>query len=193
MIDDGCTDRTVEVAREAGVHHILSLPTNKGLAVAFLEGIRHCVELGADVIVNTDGDHQYPGQYVPDLIQPILDQHCVRCHGDSEPDGGLDFTANRADDGFYQSFRTLFGRPPNGGPAGRLLISVADRFSDSSVTRPKQFGSHRSPLIDTLLNDPLHGREVKLDSEQWYALVTWIDSNAPYYDRFIDKRSADRL
>ncbi|MHC4385448.1 MAG: glycosyltransferase family 2 protein [Planctomycetota bacterium] len=74
VIDDGCTDRTVEVAKEAGVHHVLSLPTNKGLAVAFLEGLRRCVELGADVIVNTDGDHQYPGQYVPDLIQPILDR-----------------------------------------------------------------------------------------------------------------------
>ncbi len=74
VIDDGCTDDTVKVAKEAGVHHILSLPTNKGLAVAFLEGIRRCTELGADVIVNTDGDHQYPGQYIPDLIQPILDR-----------------------------------------------------------------------------------------------------------------------
>lgn len=74
VIDDGCTDKTVEVAKSAGVHHILSLPTNKGLAVAFLEGIRRCTELGADVIVNTDGDHQYPGQYIPDLIQPILDR-----------------------------------------------------------------------------------------------------------------------
>ena len=74
VIDDGCTDGTVKVAKEVGVHHILSLPTNKGLAVAFLEGIRRCTELGADVIVNTDGDHQYPGQYIPDLIQPILDR-----------------------------------------------------------------------------------------------------------------------
>lgn len=74
VIDDGCTDNTVQVAKDAGVHHILSLPTNKGLAVAFLEGIRRCTELGADVIVNTDGDHQYPGQYIPDLIQPILDR-----------------------------------------------------------------------------------------------------------------------
>ena len=49
-------DRTVEVAREIGVHHILRLPTNKGLATAFLEGVRHCVELGADLIVNIDGE-----------------------------------------------------------------------------------------------------------------------------------------
>jgi glycosyltransferase involved in cell wall biosynthesis len=74
VIDDGCTDRTVQVAKDAGVHHILSLPTNKGLAIAFLEGIRRCVELGADIIVNTDGDHQYPGKYIPDLIKPILER-----------------------------------------------------------------------------------------------------------------------
>lgn len=74
VIDDGCTDRTVEVAKQAGIHHILSLPTNKGLAVAFMEGIRRCVELGADIIVNTDGDHQYPGRYIPDLIKPILER-----------------------------------------------------------------------------------------------------------------------
>lgn len=74
VIDDGCTDRTVEVAKQAGIHYILSLPTNKGLAVAFMEGIRRCVELGADIIVNTDGDHQYPGRYIPDLIKPILER-----------------------------------------------------------------------------------------------------------------------
>jgi glycosyltransferase involved in cell wall biosynthesis len=74
VIDDGCTDRTAEVARQAGAHHILSLPTNKGLAVAFIEGLRRCVELGADIIVNTDGDHQYPGKYIPDLIKPIVER-----------------------------------------------------------------------------------------------------------------------
>lgn len=74
VIDDGCTDRTAEVARQAGAHHILALPTNKGLAVAFIEGLRRCVELGADIIVNTDGDHQYPGKYIPDLIKPIVER-----------------------------------------------------------------------------------------------------------------------
>ena len=74
VIDDGCTDRTVEVAHQVGVHHILTLPTNKGLATAFVEGIRHCVELGADLIVNTDGDNQYRAEHIPELIQPIIDR-----------------------------------------------------------------------------------------------------------------------
>lgn len=74
VIDDGCTDNTVQVAKDIGVHHILSLPTNKGLATAFVEGIRHCVELGADLIVNTDGDNQYRAEHIPELIRPIIDR-----------------------------------------------------------------------------------------------------------------------
>lgn len=73
VIDDGCTDRTAEVARENGVHHVLSLGVNQGLAVAFMAGLQKCVELGADIIVNTDGDHQYQGKYVEDVIVPILE------------------------------------------------------------------------------------------------------------------------
>ena len=73
VIDDGCTDRTAEVARENGVHHVLSLGTNQGLAVAFMAGLQRCVQLGADVIVNTDGDHQYQGKYAADCAKPIIE------------------------------------------------------------------------------------------------------------------------
>ncbi|MBN1436052.1 MAG: glycosyltransferase family 2 protein [Sedimentisphaerales bacterium] len=72
IIDDGSHDRTVEVARELGVHHIVELGSNRGLAVAFTTGIRACVDLGADIIVNTDGDNQYAARSIPDLIAPIL-------------------------------------------------------------------------------------------------------------------------
>jgi glycosyltransferase involved in cell wall biosynthesis len=73
VIDDGCTDKTADVARANGVHHVLSLGTNKGLAKAFMAGLQKCVELGADIIVNTDGDHQYQGKYVKDVIVPIME------------------------------------------------------------------------------------------------------------------------
>lgn len=73
VIDDGCTDKTAEVAKKNGVHHVLSLGTNQGLAVAFMAGLQRCVELGADMIVNTDGDHQYQGRYVKDVIVPIME------------------------------------------------------------------------------------------------------------------------
>ncbi|NQT41413.1 MAG: hypothetical protein HQ581_28250, partial [Planctomycetes bacterium] len=123
------------------------------------------------------------------LVQPILDRHCTRCHGADRPDGDIDLSGRRAEDGFVQSFRTMFGRLPDGKKTDRRLVSVADRFSDGSVSRPWQFGSHRSGLITTLRDDPLHRREVRMGQDDWQALVTWVDANAPYFDRFIDKRS----
>jgi glycosyltransferase involved in cell wall biosynthesis len=72
VIDDGSGDRTVEVAREAGVHHVLSLGSNRGLATAFARGIGKSLELGADIIVNTDGDNQYKADCIKDLIEPIV-------------------------------------------------------------------------------------------------------------------------
>lgn len=72
IIDDGSTDRTVEVAREAGVDHIVRHRNTKGLAPAFRTGIDACLRRGADIIVNTDGDNQYCGLDIPALIQPIL-------------------------------------------------------------------------------------------------------------------------
>src|SRR5437588_11657070 len=72
VIDDGSTDRTVEVAREHGVDHVVRLTNNKGLATAFQAGLDACLKLGADVIVNTDADNQYEGADVPKLVAPIL-------------------------------------------------------------------------------------------------------------------------
>jgi glycosyltransferase involved in cell wall biosynthesis len=72
IIDDGSTDRTVEVAREHGVDHVVRLTNNKGLAAAFQAGLDAGLKLGADVIVNTDADNQYEGEDVPKLVAPIL-------------------------------------------------------------------------------------------------------------------------
>src|SRR5665811_1082299 len=72
VIDDGSTDRTVEVARECGVEHIVRLTNNRGLAAAFQAGLDACLKLGADLVVNTDADNQYDGADVPKLLAPIL-------------------------------------------------------------------------------------------------------------------------
>jgi len=72
VINDGSIDRTVEVAREHGVHHIISHLKNLGLSQAFISGINACIYFGADVIVNTDADNQYCGDDIQKLIDPIL-------------------------------------------------------------------------------------------------------------------------
>jgi glycosyltransferase involved in cell wall biosynthesis len=72
VIDDGSTDRTVEVARAHGVTQIVRHRRNAGLARSFTDGVDHALARGADIVVNTDGDNQYPQQRIADLVQPIV-------------------------------------------------------------------------------------------------------------------------
>jgi len=74
VINDGSEDSTVEVAKKAGVSHILDLPLRSGLAEAFRRGIERSLELGADIVVNTDGDNQYRGADIAKLVKPIIDK-----------------------------------------------------------------------------------------------------------------------
>ena len=86
VIDDGSLDRTVECAQAAGADHILSLRYNRGLAFTFQAGLDACLRLGADIIVNTDGDHQYPGEQIPALVRPILDRQADIVIGNRQVD-----------------------------------------------------------------------------------------------------------
>ena len=139
------------------------------------------------------------------LIQPILDRRCVRCHGEKEPAGGIDL-AGRNIDGFAQSFRTMFGVTAsarlaelNGTTLRQMernqypnqLVSISDRHDGAGVTRPLQFGSHQSRLVEVLRSDELHQKEAALCQDDWIALVTWIDANAPYHDTFFNRRPGD--
>ncbi len=74
VINDGSDDDTAKIAQAQGVDHIISHHHNKGLARAFMTGLSACVRLGADVIVNTDGDNQYKGEFIPELVKPIIDK-----------------------------------------------------------------------------------------------------------------------
>src|SRR5438876_1464875 len=84
VIDDGSSDRTVEVARKLGVTHVVRHNGNKGLAAAFQTGLDACLRLGADIIVNTDGDNQYPQQKIPELVGPILRGEAEMVVGDRQ-------------------------------------------------------------------------------------------------------------
>lgn len=74
VVDDASTDGTTEVAIALGADHVLRLPRHAGLARAYMLGIERCLELGADIIVTTDGDHQYDGRDIPLLVAPIQEE-----------------------------------------------------------------------------------------------------------------------
>jgi glycosyltransferase involved in cell wall biosynthesis len=84
VIDDGSTDRTIEVARAHGVDHIVRLTNNKGLAQGFQAGLDASLKLGADVIVNTDADNQYSADDIPKLVAPIVRGEADLVIGDRE-------------------------------------------------------------------------------------------------------------
>ncbi len=85
IVDDGSSDDTVAVAERIGIDHIIRHKSNKGLAQTFRTGIEACLKRGADIIVNTDGDNQYPGTYIPQLIAPIIAGEADIVVGDRRP------------------------------------------------------------------------------------------------------------
>lgn len=72
VIDDGSTDKTLEVARAHGVKHFVHHTRNMGLARSFRDGVNYALAQGADIVVNTDGDNQYPQDRIPDLVAPVI-------------------------------------------------------------------------------------------------------------------------
>ena len=95
IIDDGSSDRTIEVARRIGVDHIVVNKNNQGLARSFRNGLDACLRLNADIIVNTDGDNQYAGKDIPKLIHPILQGEADIVIGDRQTDSIPHFSKNK--------------------------------------------------------------------------------------------------
>jgi glycosyltransferase involved in cell wall biosynthesis len=92
VIDDGSTDDTAQVARAHGADYVIRHPERRGLAAAFETGVQACLERGADVIVNTDGDNQYPGDQIPLLLGPILAAQAELVVGDRKPGDNPEFS-----------------------------------------------------------------------------------------------------
>lgn len=84
VIDDGSTDNTIEIAKKHGVEHFVLHAKNKGLSRSFSDGLDYCLAHGADIIVNTDGDNQYPQAKIADLVKPIIDSDAEIVIGDRE-------------------------------------------------------------------------------------------------------------
>lgn len=71
VVDDGSTDGTPKIAKDAGaiVHSHLH---NQGLAQVFKTEIERALERNADVIVHIDADYQYNPKEIPKLLEPIF-------------------------------------------------------------------------------------------------------------------------
>ena len=110
-------------------------------------------------------------------VQPVLDQHCVACHGGLKPDGELDFSGGLTAS-YNRAYDTILAHD---------LVSRSNVGDDAKITPPLAFGSHKSKLVHVLREGPCSKR-AELKSEDWLRLVTWIDANAPYHDGFINKR-----
>ena len=85
VIDDGSTDGTSEIARANGADKVVKHSHNRGLAATFMTGLDTALKMGADIIVNTDGDHQYPGDRIACLVEPILAGRADLTLGDRQP------------------------------------------------------------------------------------------------------------
>ncbi|TXG76636.1 glycosyltransferase family 2 protein [Patescibacteria group bacterium] len=84
IIDDGSRDKTIEVARANGVKHFVIHKKNMGLARSFHDGVHYALSIGADILVNTDGDNQYPQKMIGELVKPILDGKAEIVIGDRQ-------------------------------------------------------------------------------------------------------------
>lgn len=135
VIDDGSTDNTVAVAREHGVTHFVRHNQNQGLGRSFHDGIQRALELGADVVVNTDGDNQYPQDRIGDLVQPILNHQADIVIADRQ-------TATIAHFSPFKKFLQRFGSAVVNKAAGTELpdaVSGFRAYSRESLLRLNTF------------------------------------------------------
>ena len=132
IVDDGSSDRTVEVARSCGVDHIVKLKQHRGLAAAFQAGIDACLDLGADIIVNTDGDNQYPSTAIPDLVEPVLTGKADIAIGDRQTQTIGEFSPLKK---LLQRFGSWTVRKLAGAPDVRDAVSGFRAYSRYAAAR----------------------------------------------------------
>lgn len=95
VIDDGSSDGTADVADACGVKHIVRHTRTAGLARSFRDGIDYALAHGADIVVTTDGDNQYPQERIPDLVAPILAGEADIVIADRQTDGIAHFSSSK--------------------------------------------------------------------------------------------------
>ena len=126
-----------------------------------------------------------PIDYVAD-VQPILDRHCVNCHGGQRIEGRLDLTGELTEY-FNRSYENIMDRNLVA-VVGEFVGPRSDQFSHVVPLPPRALGSHASRLLAVLQPDPAH-KDVCLTREEMIRLVTWVDANAPYYGSYFGRRN----
>ena len=121
VLDDGSSDETAAIARSAGVRQVVSTPGQQGLARSFLRGLDASLRLGADVIVNTDGDNQYPAASIGELVRPIVEHRADIVIGNRGPGELAHF-------GFTKRWLSRFGSWVVGAAAGAAIPDAASGF-----------------------------------------------------------------
>ena len=176
VIDDGSDDRTFEVARELGVDHVVRLRSHLGLAKAFSAGVDACLKLGADVIVNTDADHQYDSTSIPALVAPLVDGKADVSIGDRGTDGIKEFGLVKR---FLQRAGSRVLRIASGSSVAdassgfraytrgaALQINIVTRFS-YTLESLIQAGTGGLTLVDVPVQRNAAVRPSRLFSSQW--------------------------
>jgi hypothetical protein len=150
-------------------------------------------------------------------IHPIIAKNCIDCHGEKDPEGGLEFSSRRVD-GYYQAYRTMFGLKAdeptpvedltafelNQGKGHNMVKDKAslvkmenNEYPGQLITISNKFSDNSVTKVRQFgsgnskliqaLLSDTHKDKVKLSDQEWEDLVTWIDANAPYWGSFINK------
>lgn len=156
VVDDGSTDNTAAIADRLGVDHIVRHNCNRGLAAAFTTGVNSAISLGADIIVNTDGDHQYPGGDIARLVEPILNREADLVIGDRQPGTDLRYS-------WIKRFLQRLGSRIVGQLAGQQIkdaVSGFRAFSREAASR-LEVVTDFSYTIETVLQASHKGLAIK--------------------------------
>ena len=118
--------------------------------------------------------------HYPSDVQPILDKHCIQCHGEKEPKGKLDLTGEMTDL-FTRSYTNIIARG-----LVKVVNEIGPKMGNVAATPPYTWGSHASKLVTMIRAG--HG-DVKLSRPEFIKLVTWVDSNAQFYGSYFGRRN----
>jgi glycosyltransferase involved in cell wall biosynthesis len=176
IIDDGSTDRTIEIAKKHGVKHFVLHSKNMGLARSFHDGVNYALAHGADILVNTDGDNQYPQNRIGDLVQPILQGKAEIVIGDRQTSKIAHFSG-------FKKLMQRFGSWVVNKAAGTNLPDAASGFraySKESLLRINivtqfsycmetiiQAGNKRIPVASIQIETNAKTRESRLFKNIW--------------------------